>query len=78
MNNYKYNWKGDKADKWRYQDEDLEDKYRDWMKEQETKDTALIKDIAEHEEKLRHQNMDFQIDMEHRAKENRKMDAYAS
>jgi hypothetical protein len=41
MNNYKYNWRGDKAEKWRYQDTELEDKYREFMKEKEITDVRL-------------------------------------
>jgi len=59
MNNYKYNWKGTKAEKWRYQDPELEDKYREFMVEQELKDRDLMLDIAEHEDRLRERNMEF-------------------
>lgn len=48
MNNYKFNWKSSKVEKWRYQDDDLEDMYRDWMVEQEKKDEDLKKDIEHH------------------------------
>ena len=53
MNNYKYNWRGSAAEKWRYQDTDLEDKYRAVMKEREIKDVKLQKEIQLHELKLK-------------------------
>jgi len=41
MNNYKYNWRGDKAEKWTYQNGELEDKYREFMKEREITEHRL-------------------------------------
>ena len=76
MNNYKYNWKGSAAEKWRYQDTDLEDKYREFIKEREIKDVKLQKEIQLHELKLKKLKLEYQIDAEHKAKENREKDAY--
>jgi hypothetical protein len=56
MNNYKYNWKSSKVPKWRYQDAELEDMYRAWVKEQEKKDKDYQADIQEHLEHLKHIN----------------------
>jgi len=52
MNNFKYNWRGTAAEKWRYQDEDLENKYRQFILDQEKTDEKLIKEIKKHHEKL--------------------------
>lgn len=76
MNNYKYNWRGDKAEKWRYQDTDLEDKYRAWMLEQEKKDVQLQREIQAHEDLLRQHNNESQLEMEKKARENREKDPW--
>jgi len=56
MNNYKVKWtektKNRKVEKWKYQCEELEDLYRDHMKEIEEKDEDLETDLQELQDKL--------------------------
>jgi hypothetical protein len=76
MNNYKYNWRGTAAEKWRYQDQELEDKYREFINEQEKTDMDLIEETRIHEECLRDNKLADRIEMERKAKENRDVDPY--
>jgi len=56
MNNYKVKWtektKNRKVEKWKYQCEELEDLYREHMKEIEEKDEDLETDLQELQDKL--------------------------
>ena len=76
MNNYKYNWKSDKFDKWQYQNEETENAYREFIKQQEEKDADLAKDIEDHKKELIDVGRDDLIKMEEAVRKDRTQDPW--